>query len=123
MQGQVAVKLRHRRRADREHPVTLDDQAQSVRQYLRAASLVDKVDGAAIQRLQLLLDQGVSGQEDDGQFDPALSQRTQQLEPRYLRQGPVEQHNLCLDAILQCLKEGRPIGKARHRKPPIGQVR
>ena len=54
-------------------------------QYLCPAGLVDKVDGAPVERLQFPLDHGVSGQEDYLQFDAALSEGFQQLETRHLR--------------------------------------
>jgi hypothetical protein len=72
----VALNLGHRRSRDLALP--LEDHAQAVSQRLCAPGLVDKVDGATIQRLQLPFDQGVSGQEDDRQSDPALSQRAEQ---------------------------------------------
>ena len=123
MQAEVAVTLDPGLRNAGDRALPLDDDAQPVGQHLRAARLVDKVDGAAIQRLQLALGRGVSGQEDDRQFDPLLAQGSQQLETRHLRQDPVEQRNACLDALAHGLEEGRPIGKARDRKTPIGKVR
>src|SRR5215204_3394797 len=123
LQGEVAVSLSLRRRADREHPLTFDDHAQAVCQYLCPPGLVDKVDGAPIERLQLPFYHGVAGQEDDRQFDAALSEGAQQLEAGHLRQHPVEQQNLYLDAILQGLEEERPIGKATDRKPSLREVR
>src|SRR5215208_4067005 len=106
MQGEVAVALSLRRRANGEHPLTFDDHAQAVCQYLCPAGLVDKVDGAPVERLQLPLYHGVAGQEDDRQFDAALSEGAEQLETGHLRQYPVEQQNLRLDAIVQGFEEG-----------------
>src|ERR1044072_4198725 len=122
MQGQVAVALCPRCRAAREHPLTFDYYAQPMCQYVCPAGLVDKVDGAAIERLEFSLDHKVSGQKDDRHFDTALSEGAQQLEPRHLRQNPVEQRNLCLDPIAHGIEERTPVGKTRDRKPPVCQV-
>jgi hypothetical protein len=71
-QAEVAVALDPRLGDAGDRAPPLDDDPQPPGQHFRAARLVDKVDGAAIERLQFALGRGVSGQEDDRGAMPRL---------------------------------------------------
>ncbi len=92
-------------------------------QYFYPTSLVDEIDSAAIQRLQLALDHRVSSQEDDRQFVPARLMARSRSRPDIAGMAQSEQRSLEIDAAIQRLKEGGPSAKDRNHKPPIGQVR
>ncbi len=62
-----------------------------------------RVDGAAMQRLQLTLGCGVPVRR--RQAVRRCSRRPPAARTRHLRQDPVEQRNVCLDAVLQRLEE------------------
>ena len=91
-------------------------------EYRYPAILVDKVNGAVSERLQLSLDEGVASQEDDWKSNAAFSKGAEQLKTGHPWQAPVEQGNSRLNSIIQCVEKRRSIRKSRDRKPAIGQI-
>lgn len=103
--------------------MTRNDDTHPVSQDVHTPSLVDKVDGAVIERLQLALDHGVPCQKNDGKLYAALPHCVQQSEPGYVRHGPVQQRSVALEAAVQSIEKQRAAGKSRNHKSAVLQIR
>jgi hypothetical protein len=69
-----------------------------------------------------VVDQGPAGQKDDGQVDAAPAQLGQQIDPRGLRQDPIEDDDVGAGGRLERAQQRGAIGKALDGKSMIRQL-
>src|SRR5579862_8605311 len=77
----------------------LHDEAQALCENGDAPRLVDKIDGAVIERGVLVSGGRNPGQENDGEIDPALVQGGQQIDAKPCLQLPIENDDVGLGAL------------------------
>ena len=99
-----------------------DHAAEPLGDDVGAAHLVDEVDGAAVERDVLVVDQRAAGQEGDRDVDAPVAHRRQHVDARHAGQRPVEQEGVRLRRPVQLLEEGGPVGEAAHREAPVLQL-
>ena len=84
-----------------------------------AARLVDEIDGARGHRRPFVLPMRPSGQESDGQPVTVPAHRAQQIEAGHVRQAPVDERHVGLEAALEGREQSHAIGKPLDREPAI----
>lgn len=96
-----------------------DKPAKLLHELFGAAGLVDEIDSSGRDRRRHPFDALSPGEEGDRQRGPTGAQGAQQIETGHVRQGPIDQRKLGLDAGLHRRQQGGAIGKTEDGKPVI----
>src|SRR4029077_6574240 len=91
-------------------------------QNFNAASLVDEIDGARLEREVFLGRETITGKKHHRQVHTAPAQLDEQFDARYVWKVPVEKDDVSLTGDGESVSQRKGIGKAADDKPMIRQL-